>query len=661
MSTDRNIVPRYLSWDDLVEAIANLKPSEVSLDLFDTVISRSIANEAMVDWLIGSQLTQAGVWPETAETYLAARQSVYDDLGVCSIDSIYQADVMQPITDVEKAAAIERAIELYLCEPIPGVHNALDKLRNAHGPLTFLSDMHLRQADLQAVLDRHKLFQTGDRLIVSGEEGASKHDGDLFTKIWPTGRSGVVHVGNNEHGDGFRAAQAGLKNVTVDRANPTRYERVFGDRIGSFGPVIAGAAKKARLDVSATGYPAENATTVGTQFIALAMQSFLLWARAEAKRKGCNQLVFVARDGELPLKMAQAMPEDYWDGFTLKYLQCGRLSWSLAAASVIGVDVWTDKTADDDYRFLTQSSDTISVDKLIRRVGLEPSAIEASDHLANLDLGGDFPPDRAEEWRTFLADPAVRSQIEAESLLRKDLVIAALKQSDLEPDSMAFVDVGWRGYQAWLTSALVEEAFGNKTIHLHFGGGQTSPDIDRHIDIQRFAFDGADRPAPIDRYIACIEMFLAAGRPRLTGYRWNDGIAEEVFGPEDKVVATQTVKDIWSGAIRAAHHMPSLEDCVTYGLDPDDVSSLAEDVNTTLSMFWNEPNRDEAEILQGLRFETDDDATIVRSVVIPYTAGAYLTRRAPNPVWQRGSVVASSSPTRATISGLRKVKSKLRR
>ena len=93
---------------------------------------------------------------------------------------------------------------------------------------------------------------------------------------------------------------------------PSRYEKVFVDG-GSTGVAIAEAARSARSHLGHQGKSYDTAAAIGTQCIGMSMAAFLLWVRANCESENIDQAIFLARDGELPLKMAEAMPADYWE------------------------------------------------------------------------------------------------------------------------------------------------------------------------------------------------------------------------------------------------------------------------------------------------------------------------------------------------------------
>ena len=202
------------------------------------------------------------------------------------------------------------------------------------GPITFVSDTDRSSTFLEELLGTHGLFEDGDRLFASCEEGATKSDGELFERIWPAiDRRTVWHLGNHPWSDGTMAAAAGLQPFQLVEADLDRYESIMARAASGEGPVVAGSARRTRLDIldaersGALSPQRARARLVGAGVGGQAMTAFNLWLAHQARESQLGRLGYLARDGELPLRMAQTMPADHWRDVTLAYLHCSRMSW----------------------------------------------------------------------------------------------------------------------------------------------------------------------------------------------------------------------------------------------------------------------------------------------------------------------------------------------
>ena len=386
------------------------------------------------------------------------------------------------------------------------------------------------------------------------------------------------------------------------------------------------------------------------------MMAFLLWARQICEHQNLKQMMFLANAGELPLKMARAMPEDHWPSTTLHHLHCSQELWSVASASVVGVDDWITLGTTDQHAFLRHREDSLPVTKLLERIGVSPEQAAMTPFFSDVDLSVALPENEADRWHNFLADGAIQQTISDHSARQKKGVVKALRQSDISLSSVpALVDIGWRGQQSWMVSALFQEALDIDPLHLHFAGVGVSDLIDSKIHIRRFAFDDSVQPSPIDNAVACLKMFLSVGQPRLIGYSQDEqGTVVKKFSRLQQECNTPTSRQVWNGACTLAASLPSRSECEALGFGQ--AADLSAQTRQLLDMFWNSPDPDEMKLLTGLRIEIDNNGTIVHPVITPFTTKELMGKPSPHRVWNAGSLAGTPQPVRAAVAAFKKAK-----
>jgi hypothetical protein len=192
------------------------------------------------------------------------------------------------------------------------------------------------------------------------------------------------------------------------------------------------------------------------------------------------------------------------------------------------------------------------------------------------------------------------------------------------------------------TGAIVREVTGQEPLHLHFGGAEVLPEIDRIIQIRRFAFDDSVRPHPIGEPVSCLETLLASGKARLLGYESSlNGTVGEVFEDTSSPVDTASLRRLWSGAIEMATFLPSRHDMDDWS---DSSLSLDEEARKLLTMFWDKPLKAEATALCDLRFEGDDAGDSIGRVIRSYSPGEIFGRAVVPRQWRHGSLVVTPEP-----------------
>lgn len=643
---------RRVRWAEVAERVDQLDPAVVSVDVFDTVLVRRLLGPRSVEGSVARALCDAGWWPGDAESYLRARHVAE---GACPDGPVrrwYDEPSLASATDPDACVEFEYRIERELVEAVPGADEFLRSVRARGRRVVFLSDMHLPGAAIAAMLDDLGLLDRRDAVVVSCEAGVAKYDGTAFgpalERLTGAARDDLVHVGNDVWSDGVQARRRGVRSVVMGWAEPDRYERVFADSGHPVAPALGGAARLARLGEPTDGDA--HLGVIGAGVLGTALSAFLLWLAEQADEADVDDLLFLARDGELPLRMARAMPADHWGDRRLRYLHCNRRSWQLAAATVVGLDRWLEIGTADVGSFLQTGIDTARWRSLLDRVGLRPADVPARhQELRRLPPDAPLTMARLDLWSELLADPDVRERIAAESLRRRGPLVAHLRDTLGATGRTALVDIGWRGQLAWLASALLAEALGSETISLHFGGDGVSPQVDALADLRRFAFDDSVRPHPFAVPAVCLESFTTSGARRVVDYvvDESDARVRPVFGEGVPALSNRERRRLWAGAIRTASALPSR---AALGGEGVSAAALAEEVREVLRLFWNEPTRSEAAAMSGLGVEGDDRGEVVVPVAAPYRWSDLVDsrRRVRRRAWRTGSL-------RLTPVGLRPV------
>ena len=604
-----------IGWDELVSLVERERPHTLSVDVFDTCLVRD---------LLGDQ----------------------------PIEMVLSGDASGPWGADEPAGGSDAAAELegLLCRAVPEVVTALARIRAAGVAIAFVSDTDRSSATLRTLLAEAHIFVDGDQLWASCEHEATKSSGELFTKIWPdpaTRRAKVWHVGNNLWSDVAMAQHAGLRAFAIVDAEPTRYEAIMARRPGTAGPAVASAARRARLtidtlpEVSEQSERLQQLEELGSQVAGQAFGAFLLWTAEQVRSDGIEHVSFLSRDGELLMKMAEAMPVDHWTGSALGYLHCSRWSWLLAGAVDNDLSTWLEAGTRDEHAFIHANRHRVPLASLLGRIGLTGADLRDHRLLARLPLDTPLPRDMVEHWHGFVHDPAIGPVIRSRAEQRRSLIVEYLRGLGLPSAPIALVDVGWRGRLAAAMTPVVREATGYDPVHFHVGGDKVLADAEEGLDIRRFAFDGLSTPSPLTNPVSCVETITASGRPRVVGYRSNGDRVEPMLERSVDDVDNSDRRHLWGGAILTATHLPSKAMLDQLGCSAAELGPEAQDL---LAQWWTEPTRAEAQAMSGLLFETDDDGRALWPVVTPYSPWELTQGEPTHRQWRQGSEVLSTRP-----------------
>ncbi|MFV0525163.1 MAG: hypothetical protein ACK5RL_11765 [Acidimicrobiales bacterium] len=616
-----------VTWSEFADLVQAERPDEISVDVYDTCLTRDLAADRAVELAIDHRWKMAGSEPGGRD---------------------------------EIAAELERE----LCRPVPAAITGLNAIRAIGPRITFVSDTDRSSALLTELLRSHGLFRDGDRLFASCEMGATKSRGDLYPLIWPDpeGAGTVWHLGNNPWADGVMAARHGIRPFHVDQADLNRYERLIAGDAHSAGPAIAAAARSTRLEIATEAEQGEldrhraAAQTQGVDIAGQALVAFSVWLAEEARRAELTSLGFLARDGELPMRIAELLPADHWNGLSMSYVHCSRMLWGLASASAVGLGPWLEAGTADAGAFLETHRHEVPLAALLARIGLEPADLERfGDSHAGLGAAvADEPlaPDAVDGWHALLTDESVGELILERSDERRLLLIDYARHVDIVDGHVGLVDVGWRGRLAWHISSVLRSAGADEPTHFHFGGTGLIPDVEASIPIRRFAYQGGvtlERSTPVAR----VETMTASGRARVVDYRRDGrGEVEPVFeGSEDADDGDRA--DLWEGALRMAARIPSRKALDQWAVEP---VSLGPAVGRMLTRWWESPTRAEAEAISGLQFEHDEAGTTFRPLVAAYTVGDVVSGTPSPRTWTQGSESLTPLPIRLAVQLGRRAK-----
>lgn len=630
---------RALRWEDATALLVMSEPVGVSVDVFDTVLTRRVIGDDTLWWIVGTAMVGEGAWSGDVRSFVHARCQASRLSSEASLDDIYKQTVLSDRCRGARGPTLESRVERELTIPVHGAREALERLRTTGHRLTFVSDMHLPEAHLAACLAEHGLSGPEDGLVISSIAGAAKWTGELFPML-RRGASGQFewHIGNDLWADVAMAERAGVRALPLRSAEPTSLERCMAGSPGSVGAALAGAALRVRARGPREGRADPALWEVGADVAGQCLAAFLLWVRGQCEQAGAQQVLFLARDGELPLRMAEAMPDDHWSGRRLTYVHGSRRLWSVAAAAVLGVDAWLAAGTADRAAFLRQDENHVPWASLLGRVGLGAADLDAHPSLQDLAPDDVLPTSMTSAWLAMLDDVDTRLLIEQRARRQYVDLRQHLEELGIPATRLAVVDVGWRGQLAWHVSAVLRGFTGFEPVHLHFGGVDVAVDQAEAIDVRRFAIDDSRAPLPFPDIISCVETLTASGGQRARSLdRGPDGQVRLVFAPALPEMDTEHRRLMWLSAVEVARELPSRVLLDGWGLHTDALELHVRDV---LSEFWLRPTRAHAIAGQHLAAEVDDSGAGVHPVVRPYSL---LDRGRPGMrTWRQGSLRLTS-------------------
>ncbi len=627
------------SWSDVISLLPS-DPGVLSVDVFDTVLTRRISTDAALARTAARLAIRNGYWPGSVEEYLSLR-----DERAAMGPAQSAKDWFEGFEHADHLVENEAQLELAVLDEIAGAKSALDDIRAAGWKVVFLSDMHHGANEVRLWLETFDLALPHDEVISSSDLGVSKSQGDLFDRVRQL-HGDFIHVGNQLWADVAVAGTRGIRPIALRHAESNRYERVVEEQQGDFGAVLAAAARRARLSVADNQTVDSEMERLGASVVGPVMVGFYAWAREQALESGHRSMAFLARDGRLPFEIAHALPEDHRKDLVLRYLEGSRRTWQLPAASAMGIDRWIELGTKDWASFLSLSQTTIPFESLLDRFGLN-AADPLPAGLRNQSPAQPLDESQIPLWQEHINSAKTKQLVTRRSDLARDTLYRYLKSTELPVEPTAFVDIGWRGQMAQQMNAVLAGYLDEEPIHLHFGAYRTISEIEQSVDIRRFAIHDNPEDQPVDRPVSCLESIAASGGPKLVDLIWTPDGADPVFSEAQPEIFGSAKQSLWAGAKATAARVPSITELEYWGIESQNMEVAAREL---LRLFWMTPSATEAAAFSRLSFETDDDGRSIEPVARPYELSEILSRRTHvDRQWRRGSIELAKAPLRPIL------------
>ncbi|MDR2688421.1 MAG: glycosyltransferase [Azoarcus sp.] len=541
----------------LVEA-RRARLSALSFDVFDTLVARVIEPPEKIIERVAALLGERLGAKDDAARLLAARHEVerrlraeaqaaggdhechYDDIVAAWIDQVAPGRAPEERQAlIEFAAAREHELERLALVAKPNARLFLEWARGVGLRIIAVSDMYLGERPLKALLDDLGYAGLIDRIYVSSEHRVGKYTGRLFAEMLAqegVSAERVLHVGDNFHSDALASARQGLAGVFLDERHERRRRRrqqaaaMFASRGGIWPGRMLTEIVTERLRFDARAKRDDFFFQYGLEVLGPIFSTFLLGLVERVQRDRPQAVYFLARDGELFMRMYQA-----WGAHARIALPPA--IYAYASRRVVASAALADGLDHDHAVVGLYNPKQRGLLSIFKTYGLDPGAFAglAREH------GFESIDERLDDWNdprlaAFIADDRVQdlvrpAGVEARALLRDYFARIGF----FDYSRVAMVDIGWNGtIQRFMTTI--------------FGGAAGCPHIDGYYfalvtgmyaaaplsagTIEGLMLD-RHRAAPQERAPSDFEELFEQGARAMhattIGYRRVDGQVEPVF------------------------------------------------------------------------------------------------------------------------------------
>ena len=357
-------------------------PQISSFDIFDTVLTRLVIDPTDIFKICGDLAINFGWLEISSESFrqqrinAEQRSRLFYEGGEVSLDEIYRelANSLEiPLEIIDKLKELELTVESEYLVAVPKAYDLVTEARRSHSQILFLSDMYLPQDFLESQLKKYGFWQEGDRLYVSGQWRKSKGNGDLFLQViseLSLKPSDLVHIGNDRHADVAKPRKLGINTIYIDDANLNRYEAIFAkyaQNTNGITSLWAGISRYTRLAESAKTSKESILRDIAVSVAAPILTAYVIWILRQAQVRQLARIYFLARDGEVLLKIAQELAPQIYPEVELRYLYVSRQALRMPGLTKINKAFW---------EWMFDDTDIFTIESLLARMCLDHSSAQ---------------------------------------------------------------------------------------------------------------------------------------------------------------------------------------------------------------------------------------------------------------------------------------------
>jgi predicted HAD superfamily hydrolase len=638
----------------------------LSLDVFDTTLTRLMGDPATLFLLLGRKLMQENVLTHSAEAFARARLAaerrcrenlLHEDV---TLEEIYvELGGALRLSEVQRQRIMkeELYLEQHLLRPVPRTVDLLQEARNRGLSVSFVSDTYFPLEFVRNCLGNHGFYREGDWLLTSSRNRHTKGSGSLFRdQLSATALPGkkIYHRGNNYYADVKAPRALGLMSSHFSEGNLNRHEIIwesFRWETEGLSSLLAGASRLTRLSVPARSPKERVLRDIAAGVAAPTLVGYVLWVLQEAQRRKLRRLYFLSREGEILLAIARSLADRVELDCDLLYLYGSRQAWHLPSVASIEDPI-------HDWLFIAHND--FSIARVLRRICLTPQDVKPA--LERLGFNDDdwwarnLSGEQRGRLQIIVADPLFQSALLAAAATKRPAAVEYFRQAGLMDSApWAIVDVGWAGMIQRSLARILAMAGGASTpVGFYYGlvDGGTDP---KSGIFQPYMFDHRSRTGfgPWNGVVAwpLIDIFCEGTEGQVLEYAMHaDGQVEPVLKEQFNDAAVKWGLPIVRTTILRFAEILCLDPLLT-----NPTADLRGATAAVLQNFWNSPTPDEAHVWGAFPYEVEQGGGPIRTLGQAYSMkdlGRIMrsgSLRHHVASWRAGSLAASPKALQVTL------------
>ncbi|NEX19682.1 hypothetical protein G3480_05025 [Thiorhodococcus mannitoliphagus] len=317
-----------------------MTPGKVySFDIFDTLLTRRTATAQGVFCIMRHELrARSGLPLQMVEEFFEIRVSAerqarkLSDADEIDLDQIYAQIALRfpevAVEQIEEVKRLELETETDLVIGVPRNIQRVHRLLDDGQRVILVCDIYLGEEDLRRLLRGVDARLADCPIYVSSRFKETKLSGALFRRVLKTEGlrpKQLVHYGHHPRADYKSPRALGIR-ATLDKTPLlSEIEHHYLEENNLFSQLVAGVSKTFRiLHPDASPQAVVGASLAGPMFY-----GFILDVLARAQALGLTRLYFIARDGMVFHKIAQAIAREQGSDIELRYLYGSRRAFRL--------------------------------------------------------------------------------------------------------------------------------------------------------------------------------------------------------------------------------------------------------------------------------------------------------------------------------------------
>ena len=572
------------------------KGTVLSIDFFDTLITRSVAQPTHVFAVMEQRLIAAlgDTWRGFAVARIEAEQaarlhaSQQDENRDVTIEEIVLQLAHQLSLDMGQRTMLielEKETEISLVQAVPFGLAITQGARERGMKVVIVSDNYMPASHLVAMAHAAGFsWVTADDVFVSCEHGAMKHNGALWPVVFSAlgvKSNDIFHVGDDQHADGAMPGKYGISSHV--RSTMRTSHRTMINTTPAVLPLSRIEAwYRDTMDASTW----DVAEVLGGGLVAMVVAAQILDVQSVLAKREVAGVHFAARDGYLAHQVWNTLRERGHDLPEASYTAFSRsVVWRSSLVNADALEL--DRFVGDD--------EMVTLPRLERRVGCALVAEVPQDELLPATVSREILRNNAQ----IIA--------EAASGLRTRLVRYLTAQSLLKPGHHVVVDLGWKGSTvADLAEVASDASNGASTCEGRFTGlfWEATP-VRLRVALHGYAMDdvgSADDNVRLLGIIKLMEALVTAPHGSVIDYAYDGSPVFVETKPELDAYAA-IVGRIANAAMRGA--LAIIEGTHESGVTAADITPQS--VWAAMMQVGHTPRVDEIEALSAIHHVTSVD------------------------------------------------------